>query len=41
MREEMGLGGMYPPDEAVKEVQMIIEETGFFDRVEERRRLEG
>jgi hypothetical protein len=33
MREEMGLGGMYPAEEAVKEVQVIMEETGFFDRV--------
>ncbi|MEI6727395.1 MAG: 4Fe-4S dicluster domain-containing protein [Actinomycetes bacterium] len=33
MREEMGLGGMYPAEEAVKEVQTIMEETGFFDRV--------
>jgi heterodisulfide reductase subunit C len=33
LREEMGLGGMYPAEEAVKEVQAIMEETGFFDRL--------
>jgi heterodisulfide reductase subunit C1 len=33
MREEMGLGTMYPSEEAVAEVQVIMEETGFFDRL--------
>jgi heterodisulfide reductase subunit C len=33
MREEMGLGGMFPAEEAVKEVQVIMEETGLFDRL--------
>jgi heterodisulfide reductase subunit C len=33
MREEMGLGGMLPDEKTVKEVQTIMEETGFFDRL--------
>ena len=33
MREEMGLGGMYPSTEAVSEMQMIMDETGFRDRL--------
>ena len=39
MREAMGLGSMFPAEEAVKEVQVIMEDTGFFDRLEEHRRL--
>jgi heterodisulfide reductase subunit C1 len=33
-REEMGLGGMYPSEPAVKEVRTIMEATGFKDRLE-------
>ena len=33
MRDEMGLGGMYPSTEAVSEMQMIMDETGFRDRL--------
>lgn len=32
-REELGLGELYPPDEVVKEVQTIFEETGFKKRL--------
>jgi len=32
-REEMGLGRMYPSEEAVAEVRTLMEETGFKDRV--------
>ncbi len=34
MREEMGLGGMYPSEKAVSEVRTIMEETGFKHRLE-------
>ena len=33
IREELGLGDLYPPDEVVKEVQTIFEETGFKERL--------
>lgn len=33
MREELGLGSMYPSDGAVREVQAIFDETGFVDRL--------
>jgi heterodisulfide reductase subunit C len=34
MREEMGLGGMYPSEKAVSEVRTIMEDTGFKHRLE-------
>jgi len=34
LREEMGLGSMYPSDEAVREVRTIMEATGFKDLLE-------
>jgi heterodisulfide reductase subunit C len=34
MREEMGLGSMYPSDAAVREVRVIMTETGFKERLE-------
>jgi heterodisulfide reductase subunit C len=34
MREEMGLGGMYPSEDAVREVRVIMTETGFKHRLE-------
>ncbi len=33
MREELGLGSMYPSDETVSELQTIFEETGFVHRI--------
>jgi heterodisulfide reductase subunit C1 len=33
IRTELGLGDLYPPDEAVREVQTIMEETGFKERL--------
>jgi heterodisulfide reductase subunit C len=33
VRAELGLGDLYPPDEVVKEVQTIMEETGFKERL--------
>ena len=33
IREELGLGDLFPPDEVVKEVQTIFEETGFKERL--------
>jgi len=33
VRAELGLGDLYPPDKAVKEVQTIMEETGFKERL--------
>ena len=33
IRAELGLGDLYPPDEVVKEVQTIMEETGFKERL--------
>jgi heterodisulfide reductase subunit C1 len=34
MREELGLGSMYPSNDAVREVQVIMTETGFKHRLE-------
>ena len=33
IREELGLGDLFPPDDVVKEVQTIFEETGFKERL--------
>lgn len=33
VRAELGLGDLYPPDEVVREVQTIMEETGFKERL--------
>ncbi len=33
IRAELGLGDLYPPEEVVKEVQTIMEETGFRERL--------
>jgi heterodisulfide reductase subunit C len=33
VREELGLGDLFPPEHAVREVQTIMEETGFKDRL--------
>jgi heterodisulfide reductase subunit C len=33
IREQLGLGDLYPPDDVVKEVQTIFEETGFKERL--------
>jgi heterodisulfide reductase subunit C len=33
IRDELGLGGMYPSEQAVSEMQMIMDETGFRDRL--------
>jgi len=33
IREKLGLGDLYPPDDVVKEVQIIFEETGFKKRL--------
>ncbi len=33
IREELGLGPLFPPDDVVKEVQTIFEETGFKKRL--------
>jgi hypothetical protein len=33
IREELGLGDLFPPDDVVKEVQTIFEETGFKARL--------
>jgi heterodisulfide reductase subunit C1 len=33
IREKLGLGDLYPPDEVVAEVQTIMEETGFKERL--------
>ena len=33
IREKLGLGDLYPPDDVVKEVQVIFEETGFKERL--------
>src|SRR5665647_2203353 len=33
IREELGLGDLYPPEKVVKEVQTIFEETGFKERL--------
>jgi heterodisulfide reductase subunit C len=33
IRAELGLGDLYPPDDVVKEVQTIFEETGFKERL--------
>lgn len=33
IREELGLGDLYPPDEVVEEVRTIFEETGFKQRL--------
>jgi hypothetical protein len=33
IREELGLGDLYPPDEVVQEVRAIFEETGFKRRL--------
>jgi len=33
IREELGLGDLYPPEDVVKEVQTIFEETGFKRRL--------
>lgn len=33
IRAELGLGDLFPPAEAVREVQVIMEETGFKDRL--------
>ena len=33
IREELGLGGMYPSEEAVSEMQTIMDETGFRERL--------
>ena len=33
IREELGLGPLFPPAQAVREVQTIMEETGFKERL--------
>jgi len=33
IREELGLGDLFPPDDVVKEVQTIFEATGFKERL--------
>jgi len=33
IRDELGLGGRYPSEQAVSEMQMIMDETGFRDRL--------
>jgi len=33
IREKLGLGDLYPPDDVVKQVQTIFEETGFKERL--------
>ena len=33
IREELGLGDLFPPDDVVREVQTIFEETGFKERL--------
>ena len=33
IREELGLGGMYPSKEAAEEMQTIMDETGFRERL--------
>jgi hypothetical protein len=33
IREELGLGDLFPPADVVKEVQTIFEETGFKARL--------
>jgi hypothetical protein len=33
MREELGLGSMYPSDEATREMRVLMDETGFTARL--------
>ncbi len=41
IRAELGLGPLFPPEDAVKEVQTIMEETGFKERLRAVREGEG
>ena len=41
IRAELGLGDLYPPDDVVKEVQTIMEETGFKERLRQVREGAG
>jgi hypothetical protein len=41
IRAELGLGDLYPPDEVVREVQTIMEETGFKERLRQVREGAG